>query len=303
MATPTVVSWEQVSVPTPSGPLSARVYRPGTASPQGWLVWAHGGSWRAGSAQDWHGATAELARHSGFGVVSVDYRLAPDVRHPAMVEDILSALTWAGEQPGGPAGARSTAASSASSTAATCAPPVLAVGGDSAGGTLAASAALVCRDRGVPLAAQVLAYPPLDPRCAAASYHRFPDMFPTAAYLTAAWEDYRHPGRPVAADGTRIHSTPFEATDLRGLAPAVMATGDLDPVGDDVHHYGRLLRAAGVHVALREFRQTGHGAFLQPGRGPGGHPEASMRGWLGLALRRITVRNDPATLPSPSSWS
>ncbi|MFF4450606.1 alpha/beta hydrolase fold domain-containing protein [Streptomyces sp. NPDC001502] len=287
MATPTVVSWEQVSVPTPSGHLPARVYRPGTASPQGWLVWAHGGSWRAGSAQDWHGATAELARHSGFGVVSVDYRLAPDVRHPAMVEDILSTLTWAGEQQDGPAGAVS----------------VLAVGGDSAGGTLAASAALVCRDRGVPLAAQVLAYPPLDPACAAASYHRFPDLFPTAAYLMAAWQDYRHPGRPVAADGARLHSTPFEAADLRGLAPAVMATGDLDPVSDDVHHYGRLLRAAGVEVALREFRQTGHGAFLQPGPGPGGHPTASMRGWLGLALRRLTSPNDPETAPSSPPWS
>ncbi|MFE1876080.1 alpha/beta hydrolase [Streptomyces sp. NPDC059496] len=293
MATPTVVSWEQVSVPTPSGPLPARAYRPGTASPQGWLVWAHGGSWRAGSAQDWHGATAELARYSGFGVVSVDYRLAPEVRHPAMVEDILSALTWAGEQPDGSAGAPSVPS----------APPVLAVGGDSAGGTLAASAALVCRDRGVPLAAQVLAYPPLDPGCAAASYHRFPDMFPTASYLMAAWQDYRHPGRPVAADGTRLHSTPFEAADLRGLAPAVMATGDLDPVSDDVHHYGRLLRAAGVEVALREFRQTGHGAFLQPGRGPGGHPTASMRGWLGLALRRLTSPNDPETLPSSPPWS
>ncbi|WP_327261271.1 alpha/beta hydrolase [Streptomyces sp. NBC_01232] len=279
MAAPTVVSWEQVSVPSASGPLPARAYRPGTGSPQGWLVWAHGGSWRAGSAQDWHGATAELAQTSGFGVVSVDYRLAPDVRHPAMVEDVLSALAWAGEQdrPGG-------------------APPVLAVGGDSAGGTLAASAALVCRDRGIPLAAQVLAYPPLDPGCAAASYHRFPDLFPTASYLMAAWQDYRQPGRPVAADGTRLHSTPFEAADLRGLAPAVLATGDLDPVGDDVHHYGRLLRAAGVEVTLREFRQTGHGAFLQPGRGPGGHhPAASLRGWLGRALHPF--------LPHSPNWS
>ncbi|MFI1068118.1 alpha/beta hydrolase [Streptomyces spororaveus] len=276
MATPTVVSWEQVSVPTPSGPLAVRVFRPGTATPRGWLVWAHGGSWRAGSAQDWHGATAELARDSGFGVMSVDYRLAPDVRHPAMVEDVLSALTWAGEQRDGPVGG----------------PPVLAVGGDSAGGTLAASAALVCRDRGMPLAAQVLAYPPLDPGCAAASYHRFPDMFPTASYLRAAWQDYRQPGRPVAADGTRLHSTPFEAADLRGLAPAVMATGDLDPVSDDVHRYGRLLRAAGVRVALGEFRQTGHGAFLQPGRGPGGHPAASLRGWLAQALHRFTSPDD-----------
>ncbi|MFG2994118.1 alpha/beta hydrolase fold domain-containing protein [Streptomyces sp. NPDC048257] len=78
----------------------------------------------------------------------------------------------------------------------------------------------------------------------------------------AAWQDYRDPGLPVAADGTRLHSTPCEAADLRGLAPAVLPTGDLDPVADDAHRYGRQLRAAaGVEVALREFRQTGHGAF------------------------------------------
>ncbi|MET9600442.1 alpha/beta hydrolase [Streptomyces sp. NPDC006459] len=278
MATPTVVSWEQVSVPTASGPLPARAYWAGTGSPQGWLVWAHGGSWRAGSAQDWHAATAELAQHSGFGVLSVDYRLAPDVRHPAMVEDVLSALTWAGEQD--------------HDRSAQPAGPVLAVGGDSAGGTLAACAALVRRDRGLPLAAQVLAYPPLDPACAAASYHRFPDLFPTASYLVAAWQDYRLPGRPVAPDGTRLHSTPFEAADLSGLAPAVLATGDLDPVSDDVHHYGQLLRDAGVEVTLREFRQTGHGAFLQPGRGgPGRQPAASMRGWLGRALHPFLPRS------------
>lgn len=76
-----------------------------------------------------------------------------------------------------------------------------------------------------------------------------------------------------------------------------MATGDLDPVGDDVHHYGRLLRAAGVEVALREFRQTGHGAFLQPGHGPGGHPTTSMRGWLGLALRRAHLTERPRRPP------
>ncbi|MEU9236327.1 alpha/beta hydrolase [Streptomyces subrutilus] len=281
MATPThsaagtnraAVRWEQARIPSPSGPVPARVYRPGAAAPQGWLVWAHGGSWRAGSAQDWHGATAELARFSGFGVVSVDYRLAPEARHPAMVEDVLSALDWARERAGDTV-------------------PV-AAGGDSAGATLAACAALASRDRGVPLAAQVLAYPPLDPGCTAASYHRFPDMFPTASYLVSAWRSYQAPGRPRAADGTRLYSTPFEAADLRGLAPAVLATGDLDPVGDDVHRYARLLRAAGVEVALREFRQTGHGAFLQPARnpaGPGPHSPVTLRGWLGLALHLLTT--------------
>ncbi|MFE7098799.1 alpha/beta hydrolase [Streptomyces erythrochromogenes] len=286
MATPThsaagqsraQVRWEHASIPSPSGPVPARVYRPAASAPQGWLVWAHGGSWRAGSAQDWHGPTAELARISGFAVASVDYRLVPEVRHPAMVEDVLAALAWAREQAGEQA--REQARD----------PLPVAVGGDSAGATLAACAALACRDRALPLAAQLLAYPPLDPGCTAASYHRFPDMFPTASYLMAAWQDYRDPDRPTAADGTPLHSTPFEAADLRGVAPAVLATGDLDPVADDVHRYARLLHAAGVQVTLREFGQTGHGAFLQPGPATSGGPEtASLRGWLGVALRLLT---------------
>ncbi|MFG2336513.1 alpha/beta hydrolase [Streptomyces yangpuensis] len=268
------IRWEHASIPSPSGPLPARVYRPEATAPQGWLVWAHGGSWRAGSAQDWHGATADLARSSGFAVAGIDYRLVPEVRHPAMVEDVLAALAWAREQAGESA-------------------PV-AVGGDSAGATLAACAALACRDRDLPLAAQVLAYPPLDPGCTAASYHRYPDMFPTASYLRAAWQDYRDPGRPAAADGTPLYSTPFEAADLRGVARAVLATGDLDPVSDDVHRYARLLHAAGVEVTLREFGQTGHGVFLQPGSATGDGPDtASLRGWLGVALRLLTSPADP----------
>ncbi|MGW6612926.1 alpha/beta hydrolase [Streptomyces erythrochromogenes] len=286
MATPThsaagqsraQVRWGHTSIPSPSGPVPARVYRPAASAPLGWLVWAHGGSWRAGSAQDWHGPTAELARISGFAVASVDYRLVPEVRHPAMVEDVLAALAWAREQAREQDGERAGD------------PLPVAVGGDSAGATLAACAALACRDRALPLAAQLLAYPPLDPGCTAASYHRFPDMFPTASYLMAAWQDYRDPDRPAAADGTPLHSTPFEAADLRGVARAVLATGDLDPVGDDVHRYARLLQAAGVEVTLREFGQTGHGAFLQPGHATSGGPEtASLRGWLGVALRLLT---------------
>ncbi|WP_051893621.1 alpha/beta hydrolase [Streptomyces erythrochromogenes] len=271
------VRWEHASIPSPSGPVPARVYRPAASAPQGWLVWAHGGSWRAGSAQDWHGPTAELSLISGFAVASVDYRLVPEVRHPAMVEDVLAALAWAREQAVERAGERAGESL-----------PV-AVGGDSAGATLAACAALACRDRALPLAAQLLAYPPLDPGCTAASYHRYPDMFPTASYLMAAWQDYRDPGRPAAADGTPLYSTPFEAADLRGVARAVLATGDLDPVGDDVHRYARLLHTAGVEVTLREFGQTGHGAFLQPGRATGSGPETtSLRGWLGVALRLLT---------------
>ncbi|WP_328720018.1 alpha/beta hydrolase [Streptomyces sp. NBC_00247] len=264
---PAAVHGGEIRIPSPAGPLAARTFLP-DASPLGWLVWAHGGSWRGGSSAEWYGATADLAATSGFAVVSVDYRLAPGARHPQMVEDVFAALVWAhGRDRAGRVR------------------PVVAVGGDSAGGTLAASAALVCRDRGLPLAAQVLAYPPLDPGCTADSYRRFPGAFPVAGHLRAAWRAYREPDRPRAADGTRLHSTPFEADDLAGVAPAVLATGDVDPVRDDLQRYALLLREAGVEHVLRRFPGTGHGAFLQSGH----DPAASLRGWLGPALRRLTA--------------
>ncbi|WP_407986375.1 alpha/beta hydrolase [Kitasatospora sp. CMC57] len=138
-----------------------RVFTPG-ARPVGWLVWAHGGSWRAGSVEGWHGATADLARISGCTVVSVEYRLSPAHRHREAMADVLTALDWTFTQAAAEAG-----------------PTAVAVGGDSAGGTLAAVAAMACRDRELPLAAQVLAYPPLDPSCTAPSYTRHRGNFPS----------------------------------------------------------------------------------------------------------------------------
>ncbi|MDP9865414.1 MULTISPECIES: alpha/beta hydrolase fold domain-containing protein [Streptosporangium] len=233
--------WWPVTLPGPGHDVPARVYRPGHA-PHGWLVWAHGGSWRAGSAAGWHAATADLAHAAGATVVSVDYRLAPAHRHPAALTDLLAAMDWAQEHGAGP----------------------VAVGGDSAGATLAASAALVWRDRHRPLAAQVLAYPPIDPGCHAPSYHRRPHAFPGPAELAAAWRDYRGgAGRhPAATAPTPLYSTPAEATDLTGAAPAVLAVGTLDPVADDVLAYACRLRAAGTPTRLLRFPGGRHGAFL-----------------------------------------
>ncbi|MEU9858983.1 alpha/beta hydrolase [Streptomyces sp. NPDC047974] len=251
---PSPVSWEQVRVPAPGGPVPGLVLRPERPRAGRWLVWAHGGSWRAGSALEWYPATADLARAAGMTVVSVDYRLTPAARHPDMVQDLLAALEWAAGQ----------ARQELAGTGGDGEEPVLAVGGDSAGGTLAASAALARRDRGLPLAAQVLAYPPLDPACEADSYRRYAGAFPSAAAMAGAWREYRAPGSPAAADGTRLYSTPFETDGLDGVAPAILTVGELDPVGDDVRRYAGLLRAAGVPVALRELPRTGHGAFLRP---------------------------------------
>lgn len=139
------------------------------------------------------------------------------------------------------------------------------MGGDSAGGTLAASAALVRRDLGLPLAAQVLVYPPLDPDCSAASYHRAPEAFPARSALLEAWRDHRASSAGPADTSPRFpvgYSTPREAGDLSGVAAAALVVGSLDPVADDVRQYAQALSEAEVTAHLHELPKAGHGALL-----------------------------------------
>jgi acetyl esterase len=278
-------SWEAVRVPAADHDVLARVYYP--RGPRlGWLVWAHGGSWTGGSAEAWHPACADLARLAGCTLVSVDYRLAPRYPHPAASDDVMAVMAWAD--------ARACRDNDR-----------VAVGGDSAGGTIAACVALILRDQGRRLAAQLLAYPPLDPSCRAPSYTRHPDGFPTREEMIAAWRRYR--GTDIGAGGAagdrahRTYSTPFEAGDLRALAPALLGVGELDPTADDVRTYARRLRTAGNLVELREFPAMRHGAFLRPAESTEtGRPvraENPLRLWLGERLRHLFAA------PTPDSGS
>ncbi|MDI3389882.1 alpha/beta hydrolase [Streptomyces sp. B-S-A8] len=259
------VEWQPGHIRGATHDVPVRVFRP-SAGHSGWLVWAHGGSWHGGSVAGWHRPCADLSRLSGCAVVSVEYRLAPDDPHPAALNDVLTALDWAqrkSEQEGLPAAS---------------------VGGDSAGGTVAACAAVVRRDQGRPLTAQVLAYPPFDPSCRAPSYTRYEGNFPTREGLAGAWRSYRS----GASKGSALPSTPFEVDDLSGLAPAILGVGEFDAVADDVRQYADRLREAGNDLEFQEFPQMAHGAFLQPsapGRSRAGGPSA-LRPWLGAALRR-----------------
>jgi acetyl esterase/lipase len=249
------IAWHTTRVRVPGHPVDVPVRVLEPSGPRtGWLVWAHGGSWRSGSAQAWHHPCAELAATSGATVLSVDYRLAPGHRHPAALLDVLAVLTWAVQLAGGDAAA-------------------VAVGGDSAGATIAACAAVAVRDRGGALAGQVLAYPPIDPACRADSYRRDPDAFPQPATLATAWHAYRGPGPDISAG---LRSTPAEEPDLTGVAPAVLAVGTLDPVLDDVRDYRRRLTDAGVPVRYHELPDTAHGAFLAP--------EPRLRDFLGRTV-------------------
>lgn len=211
---------------------------------EGWIVWAHGGSWHQGSAVDWQRATGSLAALSGRNVLSLDYRLAPQDRHPAAVLDMLTAVRWVRQiAPGSP----------------------ISVGGDSAGGTIAALAAIAARDRGEALHSQLLAYPPIDPECRAASYHGEHTAFPPPERLRAAWRSWNGSSQAAAqaADGTRLLVSPRDADSLVGVCHAVLVVGDRDPVRDDVADYADRLRNAGVRVDHRVLPGVEHGDVLR----------------------------------------
>ncbi|MFD7137625.1 alpha/beta hydrolase [Streptomyces sp. NPDC059894] len=269
------VRWKEALLPSPGHQVPVRVYRPAPSSGR-WLVWAHGGSWQYGSAAQWHEVTSDLARFSGCNVVSVDYRLAPAHRHPAGLLDVLAAVRWARRE-----------------AVRECGAPLVAVGGDSSGGTLAASAALVLRDAGEPLAGQFLAYPPVDPGCRAPSYRADVSAYPSAEQLRTAWHRYRGAAPVHPRTGTNIlYSTPLEAPDVTGVAPAVLAVGDEDPVLDDVRGYADTLRRAGVPASLRLFHHTPHAALVMPPQQWGTDRAHPMRQWLG---RMVAARFGAAT--------
>ncbi|GAB2471912.1 alpha/beta hydrolase fold domain-containing protein [Xylanimonas ulmi] len=212
-------------------------HRPSTSL--GLLVWAHGGSWQHGSAAAWAPVTAALAAHSGWALASVDYRLAPAHRFPAAVLDMLAAIEWAQAHAGNL--------------------PIV-IGGDSAGGTIAAIAAIARRDAGGPVPPQLLAYPPLDPSCARPSYTAVRGAFPNAAQLRAAWRswlDTRTPDAPCPP-------APLEVPSLAGLGPVVLVVGEDDPVRDDVTAYAERLRTGAVPTTLHLLPGVPHADLLNP---------------------------------------
>ena len=238
-----VADVEDRTVDGPGGELGLRVYRsagPGPVGTRPVVVWLHGGAWVLGDLDTVDPICRRVANALRAVVVSVDYRLAPEHPHPAALDDTMAALRWAAERwPDAP----------------------LVVGGDSAGGGLAAGAALRARDEGGPrLAAQLLVYPALDPTRSSASMTENADgPFVTAADMAAAYAAYV-PGElaqdpRVAVLGAQLHDLP----------PAVVATAELDPLRDDGDRYAELLAAAGVLVTRLSGPGLVHGYFALGG--------------------------------------
>jgi acetyl esterase len=277
------VDWRDHTVDAWNRLIPIRVFTPMNEQapklPRGVLVWAHGGSWVSGSVAAWHEPCALTAGLADVTVVSVDYRLAPTHQHPAALSDVLAVLDWA-----------------ETGLAAHDSGPWLAVGGDSAGGTLAASAAIARRDAGKPLSVQILGYPPLDPACDSASYRARPRAFPGRDRMLAAWRAYTGVNEPVHETGG-LPATPWGVRDLAGSAPAIIAVGSDDPVHDDATRYAHRLARAGVPTTLREFRGRGHGLFLDTGPGPKGPPE--FHRWIAAEVRARTHRQPASGKEQP----
>jgi len=234
-----VAQVEDLVIPAPGGGrMRARAYWPRVpADALGAILWLHGGGWYLGDIEGFDRVLRQLANASGAVCVGADYRLAPEHRYPAAVDDARAAAAWlAGD------GARELGIEA----------PRLVVGGDSAGGNLAA---VVARHTGRLLRAQLLAYPALDAAMSGDSYREFRDgPFVSAADMAFCWRTYLDGADPGDPD-----VSPLAARDLGGAAPAFIAVAGHDPLRDDGLRYAEALRTAGVAVTVQRFDDMPHG--------------------------------------------
>ena len=222
--------------------LFVRIYRAASGERPA-LVYFHGGGWIGGSVLTHDGVCAALAQDAGVVVASVGYRRAPESPFPLPNDDAFEALLWVA------ANARRLDVDVAR----------LAVGGDSAGAHLAAGCALEARDRGVPLALQLLIYPVIEPDFESASYREHAE---NAALTRADMIDFWRHYLGDALDSRDPRAVPSRAGALAGVAPAHVVVAELDTLHDEGVRYAALLRAARVPAALVEVPRLAHG-FLR----------------------------------------
>jgi acetyl esterase len=229
------------SLPGPAGPLRIRIYRPSDQTNMPGVVFFHGGGWVMGNLDTHDVYCRALTNASQMTVISVDYRLAPEQKFPAAVEDAWAATTWIIEN----------AAEMGLD------PTRLAVAGDSAGGNLAAATTLMARDRGTPMPAfQVLIYPATDFRFDTDSYRENAEGYHlTLNDMIWAWRHYLEQEQ----DGQSPYASPLRAEDLSRLPPALVITAQYDPLRDEGEAYAQRLQAAGVPVQLTRYDGMIHG--------------------------------------------
>ncbi|EIM8480151.1 alpha/beta hydrolase [Serratia marcescens] len=230
--------------------IALRTYLPAgenRAAAQPAMLFAHGGGWCLGSLALYDRPCQALANATGRVILSVDYRLAPEYPFPQPLEDVYRALCWVAQQ----------------------APQLgidakrLAVGGDSAGGNLAAAVALLARDRGGPhIERQLLLYPALSREMTTKSYCEFAEgYFLTRDAMVFCWQQYLAQRRDPGAE-------PLHAATLRGLPPATILSCEYDPLRDEAEQYAQRLREAGVPVRCERLPGMVHACIHMLGLTP-----------------------------------
>ncbi len=232
---PAVARLEDRWIQGPGGPLRVRIYTPAGREPFPILVYFHGGGFVVGSVDSHDKLCRAIANAGGCIVASVDYRLAPEHKFPAAVEDAYAATRWVADN----------------AAALGADPDCISVGGDSAGGNLATVTALRARDVGGPrLCHQLLLYPVTNYGFDTPSYRENGSGYMlTRADMEWFWAHYL----ADEADGHHPHASPLRAEDLSGLPPALVLTAEFDPLRDEAEAYAARLREAGVPVTLTRY--------------------------------------------------
>ena len=237
------------TIPGPAGELPVRIYRPAAAPADAKLpalVYAHGGGWVFGNLDSHDVLCAQLAIEAGIAVFHIDYRLAPEARFPAAFDDVVAGLKWVAAN-GPSVGIDSSR---------------LAIGGDSAGGNLAAAAAIWARDNSGPrLLMQLLAYPVTDAVARADSYRRYEDGYGLNAATMEWFFDHYSPDKAQRGDW---RLSPIRAASLAGLPPALVVTAGYDPLCDEGRAYAARLHKEGTQADLVEFGGMLHGFLSSP---------------------------------------
>lgn len=244
---PPLHSVDDRTIPGPACPIPVRVYRPGPDTGLPVLVYLHGGGWTIGTLETCEAVCRSLSEKAGCVVVSVDYRLAPENKFPAAIDDSYAAVEWV----------------AAHADELGVDPDRIAVGGDSAGANLSAAICILARDRGgPPITFQLLAYPATEYAVERTSWveHASAPLL-TAKDVTWFWGQYLRD----EADRFDPHATPSNASSLAELPPAFILTAEEDPLRDDGEQYGERLREAGVDAVVQRYPGVFHGFFSMVG--------------------------------------
>jgi acetyl esterase len=243
MAVEPVDQVRDLKIPGPACEIPIRIYSPTAQSPAPALIYFHGGGWVLGDLESHDHVCRALANSASCVVLSVDYRLAPEHKFPAAVDDSYAATQWIAEH-AGELGVD---------------PSRIAVGGDSAGGNLAAVVSQLARDRGGPyIVYQLLIYPGTDMQMNLPSIDENADG-PLLTKAAMLWFVDHY----LNGVGDRINplASPLLASNLQGLPPAMIITAECDPLRDEGEAYGLRLEDAGVRVDVQRYDGMPHGFF------------------------------------------